>query len=156
MNKTLPVLALLLSGCAIDGAPRLTSLARQPSAAPITLVTYAPDAPEQTVRLAEATARELGGSAAPASAPQAAALLLSTSRAPASLGLAVEGKPGEPVRWLSQPRRKGRFDPCPAERLHAHLAGPGLTVFGEVDFCTLDKDRIDALARTLADAVRGG
>lgn len=155
MRQIVPLFALLLAGCAIDGTPRLMALDRAgqlPAALP---VAFEGEPGSEADRVAQALAAELGTRAAPTKSIDGPALLVTVSRAPASMGVALEGKTGEPVRWLSLPRTPRRFESCKAQRLHASVTAPGFAAHGEVDFCTLDQERIEALGRKLAEAVRG-
>lgn len=155
MRQTVPLLALLLSGCAIDGTPRLMAVERAaplPAALP---VAFDGDAASEAGRVARALAQVLGTRVVPAGTADGPVLLVAAAKAPAGLGVAVEGKAGEPVRWLSPPRAAGSFDSCRAERLHASATAPDFAAHGEVDFCTLDQARIEALAQQLAQAVQG-
>lgn len=155
MRLSVPLLALLIAGCAPEGTPRLTGVDRAGPPAALLPVTFDPGAGRETRLLAEALAAALNSRAVPATSPDGPALTIAVSRAPASIGLAVEGKAAGPVDWLSLPRRERPFDACRVERLHASVTGPGIAVHGETDFCRLDQDRIDALAQSLARAVRG-
>lgn len=156
MQKTVPILALLLAGCTVDGTPRLTSVERAAPVASSLPVTFDPAAPPETRQLASTLAKALGSRAVAADTLDGPSLLVSTSRAPASLGLAIEGRSDNAVHWLSPPRQKRRFDPCQVERLHASVTGPGQVARGEMDFCQLDEAAAEALARTLAQALQGG
>ncbi len=158
MRQTLPLpallLVLLLAGCAVDGTPRLT-LAERSAPLPDPLpVAFDGEPAGKAGRVAKSLARMLETDAVAAASAQGPVLLVTASTAPARLGLAVEGKPGEALRWLSPPRRNRAFEACRAERLHASVTAPAFAAHAEVDFCTLDDARIDALAGQLAQAVR--
>jgi len=154
MRQTFPLLALLLTGCAIDGTPRLMAVER---AAPLPAslpVAFDGEAAGEAGRVAQALAVALGTRAVASGSLDGPALLVTASRAPASMGVAVEGKAGAPVRWLSPPRSPRRFESCKPERLHASVTAPEFAAHGEIDFCRLDETRIEALASQLAKAVR--
>lgn len=154
MRQILPLFALLLTGCAIDGTPRLTAVERAASLPASLPVAFDGEATSEAGRVAQALARALGTRAVASGSLEGPALLVTASRAPASMGVAVEGKADEPVRWLSSPRTPRRFESCKPERLHASVTAPAFSAHGEVDFCRLDEAPIEALASQLAKAVR--
>lgn len=154
MRQTLPLLALLLAGCAIDGTPRLMAVERAAPPPASLPVAFEGETAGEAGRLAQALARALGSRAVPSGSVEGPVLLVTASRAPAGMGVAIEGRAGEPVQWLSPPRTPRRFESCRPERLHATVTAPEFAANGEVDFCTLDEARIEALANQLAKAVR--